>query len=417
MTSPQKCCAISKDTRKQCKNDAKFITKENLHVCRYHKECTIEDIRIFYLNKELKLKKKEETEQKKLQKQLEKEKIELYNKKLLEEHPREIPLKDITGKIVNFALVDEEDYDKVMKYKWHQFKQKNDLIYAISHIDNKKVLMHHFILGKPENNDVIHHRDHNGLNNKRNNIVIVSLAVNNQHNFKSENCKSKYLGVGYSSKTTKKWSAQSSKVNLGLYSEEIEAAKIYDTYVYLKYGKEALTNGLVNYDDIKHIDINTLIYKKQRELPNNISKNKENTYRVRITYNGNNFISFEPTLDKAKDKLKLFEKEIENIKLKEKEEHFKKPIIRNELGQAIIIEIKIENGEIKNIIVDDDKWHELSLFKWRFDKHGYAIVDINKKTTYMHSYLLNTSKGDKIKHINKNKYDNRIENLELIKKK
>ncbi len=32
-------------------------------------------------------------------------------------------------------------------------------------------------------------------------------------------------------------------------------------------------------------------------------------------------------------------------------------------------------------------------------------------------YLKNASKGDKVNHINKNKYDNRIKNLELIKKK
>ena len=297
---PQRCCALLKYTLQQCSYNSKFITEENLHVCRYHLEYTLEDIQILNNKIEIQLKIKQKTDAIKL----EKKNIKDYNETLLTTHPGEIPLRDITRKIVNFTFVDAEDYDEVMKHTWHQAKQKGDLIYVHSHINNIKISLHHFILGKPENDNIIHHRDHNGLNNKRSNIVIASLALNNQHRFKRENSINKYIGVTYTTKNAKKWHVQSNKVNLGNYYDEMEAAKIYDTYVYLKYKVEAHTNGLVNYDDIKHIDINTLIKKKERELPTNISKSTINTYRVMISYNGNNYLSFEPNLDAAKEKTK-----------------------------------------------------------------------------------------------------------------
>lgn len=397
MANSQTCCAISKYTSKQCRNIAKFITTESLHVCRYHKDCKQEDIQTFNLKQEVKLKKKQEAENQKAQK----EQIQLYNQTLLDKHPGEIPLRDKTGKIINFALVDEEDYDNVMKYTWHQAKQDNNLTYVQSHINGIKTKLHHFILGKPNNDNVIHHRDHNGLNNKRSNIVFASLALNNQHNFKKENCSSKYVGVSYSPKTIKKWLAQSSKVSLGLFSNEIDAAKAYDTYVYLKYGIEAHTNGLLNYDDVKDIDINTLIYEKKRDLPNNISTSSKNTFRVRISYNGNSFISFEPSLDKAKEKLKSFEKEIENIKQKEKIEHFQKPIIRNQLGQAILNIYNKKGDLIDNVPVDDDKWHELTQYSW-YKTSNYYQANVDGKLMLLNRFLTNAKKGEIADHINDN---------------
>jgi hypothetical protein len=194
--------------------------------------------------------------------------------------------------------------------------------------------------------------------------------------------------------------AQCSKVKLGHYSDEIQAAKVYDTYAYLKYGKEALTNGLVNYDDIKDIDINTLIYKKTRELPNNISMDK-NSYKVQISYNGNIFMGFEPSLDKAKNKLKIFEKEIEKIKLKEKEEHFKKPIIRNEEGQAILNIYDKNKNIINSVPVDDDKWHDLTQYKWS-KRLNYYQTNINGKLISLHRYLTNAKKDEIVDHINNN---------------
>lgn len=406
-----RCCGISKYTLKQCCNNSTFITKENLNVCIYHVDVKFEDIKLFRDNQQQKLEKKKKANEKKL-KDIN---IKNYNDKLLEKNPCKIPLKDITGKIINFAIVDKEDYNEVMKHTWHQIKQKSNIIYVQSVINNIKISLHHFILGKPEINNVIHHRDHNGLNNKRNNIVVASISLNNQHKFKRENTSSKYIGVTYCKKQVYKWHTQCSKVHLGNYSEEIEAAKIYDTYVYLKYGIEAYTNGLVKYEEIKNIDINTLIKKKECKLPNNISKSTINTYRVRISYNKKLFLSFEQNLDAAKEKLKTFQQDIYNIKLKDKEEHFKKPILRNENGKAIL-NIHNKNGEIIDTVqVDDDKWHELSQYNWSKTLNYYQSV-INGKSILLHRFLINANKGEIVDHINDNNNtinNNTLDNLRI----
>jgi hypothetical protein len=64
--------------------------------------------------------------------------------------------------------------------------------------------------------------------------------------------------------------------------------------------------------------------------------------------------------------------------------------------------------------VDDDKWHDLKKYSWRFEKRDYPITDIRGKTIYMHVYLTKPPDGSVIKHINKNKLDNRLDNFEII---
>lgn len=404
MASKQRCCGFSKNTGKQCRLSAEFTTEENLHVCLYHQFITIEEITPFYEKQKQLLDNKQKVDVKKQvheAKKQEQEEIEKYNEELLKEHPGEIPLRDMSGKIVNFALVDPEDYDEVMKYKWHQAKQHNGLIYARSNFNNTSILQHHFILGKPEDGNVIHHRDHNGLNNKRSNIVSTNIALNAQHKFKPDNCSSKYVGVTYVKKHKKHWQAQSSKVKLGNYAEEIEAAKAYDTYVYVKYGKEAHTNGLVNYDDIKHIDINTLIYKKQRELPNNIVQDSKNSYKVQIQYNKIVFKSWHPNIDAAKEKLEFFKNEIKQIKQREKAEHLKKPIVRNEKGQAILNIHNTNGNVVETVPVDDDRWHELTQYHWSRSLQYYQSV-INGKSVLLHRYIMNAKDGEVVDHINDN---------------
>jgi hypothetical protein len=112
-------------------------------------------------------------------------------------------------------------------------------------------------------------------------------------------------------------------------------------------------------------------------------------------------MSFEPNLDKAKEKLDTFKKEIELIKLKEKEEHFKKPITRNDQGQAIL-HIHDKDGKVVDeVIVDDDKWHELSQYDWSKTANYYQSV-INGRSVLLHRYLLNAKKGNIVDHINDN---------------
>src|SRR3990167_455177 len=74
-------------------------------------------------------------------------------------------------------------------------------------------------------------------------------------------------------------------------------------------------------------------------------------------------------------------------------------------------QIKLTKG--KFALVDDDMFEYLNQFRWKFDKSvGYACRTLYPKgKEYMHRIINNTPKGKQTDHINRNKLDNRKENL------
>jgi hypothetical protein len=88
-------------------------------------------------------------------------------------------------------------------------------------------------------------------------------------------------------------------------------------------------------------------------------------------------------------------------------------------GGDDVATIKSKNGI--DILVDDDKLEELNKFIWYVSPKGYAISNATKKRNgyikaniLMHRYLTNCPKGMTVDHINGNKLDNRLENLEVV---
>ena len=74
---------------------------------------------------------------------------------------------------------------------------------------------------------------------------------------------------------------------------------------------------------------------------------------------------------------------------------------------------KIKLGK-KNLfaLVDDDMFDELNKYHWWSDSLGYAIRQISRgKFVHMHRIINNTPQGMDTDHINRNKLDNRRENL------
>lgn len=81
---------------------------------------------------------------------------------------------------------------------------------------------------------------------------------------------------------------------------------------------------------------------------------------------------------------------------------------------------KIPLNHGKYAIVDDEDYEELSKYRWRFDKNGYASRTVylgggkkNQKQigVYMHKLINKTPDGFHTDHINRNKLDNRKCNL------
>jgi hypothetical protein len=68
-------------------------------------------------------------------------------------------------------------------------------------------------------------------------------------------------------------------------------------------------------------------------------------------------------------------------------------------------------------IVDDDDFERLSKFNWHYTNKGYAVRKHNEISNlaqvFMHRDILNCPKGKFVDHINRNKLDNRKENLRI----
>jgi len=89
---------------------------------------------------------------------------------------RRIPLTQ--GK---FAIVDAEDYERIAGYKWFAARFERGFYALRTGKDNKgrqrNVRMHREILGEPKGK-IIDHINHNGLDNRRANIRVVTRQQN-----------------------------------------------------------------------------------------------------------------------------------------------------------------------------------------------------------------------------------------------
>ena len=130
------------------------------------------------------------------------------------------------GKI---ALVDDEDFEYLKWYRWHTLKSqsKSNLIPNYYARNISMGLMHRTILNPPDNME-IDHINGDTLDNRKENLRIVSKRQNlqNHHSPKS----SVYPGVCWH-KRQNKWISNISingvKKHLGMFEYEKEAAEAY----------------------------------------------------------------------------------------------------------------------------------------------------------------------------------------------
>lgn len=139
------------------------------------------------------------------------------------------------GKKGDYALVDEEDYERVMEYNWYLTTG-----YAIN---DAVGMMHRFIMNPPDDMEV-DHIFHNKLDNRKG-YLRISTPQQNVFNSRPYGKASKYKGV-YWSKAANKWYSQmvvDGKCNyIGLFESEVQAAKEYDKLAIKLQGKFAYLN-------------------------------------------------------------------------------------------------------------------------------------------------------------------------------
>ena len=150
---------------------------------------------------------------------------------------RHIPL--TRGK---FAIVDEADFERLNRYKWHAICIRGKW-YARRCPGGKPIMMHREIMNAPADK-LVDHIDGNGLNNRRCNLRLCTQQQNMQ-NRRPLIRTSKFKGVWYC-KRTRKWVAtivlDGKTIHLGRFDDEIEAARAYDRKAIELFGEFAYLN-------------------------------------------------------------------------------------------------------------------------------------------------------------------------------
>jgi hypothetical protein len=150
-----------------------------------------------------------------------------------------------------FALVDDEDFELLFRHKWSAEKasKSDDIWYAQTHLGRSVMRMHEMVMGKIKGT-IIHHEDHNGLNNQKHNLKRTTHANNMGHSKKRKTNTSGYKGVSWD-KFNSKWNV---RVGVGpsrfvkRFSSLKDAVAAYDAEAVKRWGDFALTNkqlGLV----------------------------------------------------------------------------------------------------------------------------------------------------------------------------
>lgn len=154
------------------------------------------------------------------------------------------------GSIIgNYAIVDDEDFERVNQYRWTAVKHtyKNGHIKYYAYNEKNNIAMHRLIMNCTDKSKDIDHKNHNGLDNTKSNLRICTRSQN------SANSRDKNRPVnGYEYRGIQKkpngshWRAfitfQLKRIYIGTYYTAEEAAEAYDRKAIELFGDFAYLN-------------------------------------------------------------------------------------------------------------------------------------------------------------------------------
>lgn len=159
------------------------------------------------------------------------------------------------------AIIDTEDWDKVREYRW-SIRGDYYVSAVIPHPDGSwhyyiregkearrrrrtTLSLHHLILGKPQKGMVVDHINHNGLDNRKENLRFATFTQNQQNSRSQVGSSSKYKGVHWNTQTGR-WKALlhvgAECIHLGYFTCEHQAALAYNKKAIELHGEYANLN-------------------------------------------------------------------------------------------------------------------------------------------------------------------------------
>lgn len=337
-----------------------------------------------------------------------------------------IPLLDYHCRLVGWALADIIDADLLLQYSWSKITREfSSTSYARS---SNHVLMHEVIIGHkaPPGFD-INHINRCGLDNRRENLNVITKSSNAQNKDKQDGCTSIYKGV---TKRDEKWIAKITvngiDYNLGYFDNEFDAGRIYDIHALYHHRETAYVNGnLTEYEKNWVLSYGIpagyeATEREDRGLPECIFQYSHRSYTVIVTRGKKSLNKSFPTIEEAIKAKELFISAYEEEKEKREIDRLSKPTL-NSLGEYIIVCVT-KKGTRHEFIVDEEVWKVVSKFNWSLKANFYCQgkTDLGKMT--LHKYIFIRFVGEippdlTIDHvITARKDDNRLANLRLATK-
>jgi hypothetical protein len=149
------------------------------------------------------------------------------------------------------AIVSPEDYDRLSKYKWYAnkcgrtFYAQRNARSDTGRWGKYNVSMHREIMGV-QNDMLVDHQNHNGLDNRCSNLRIATIAENGFNRQKTYAlCTSRFKGVSWDKKQAV-WRVQGrlngKQTIIGCFDNELDAAMAYDEWAKKAFGQFAALN-------------------------------------------------------------------------------------------------------------------------------------------------------------------------------
>lgn len=281
--------------------------------------------------------------------------------------PGKVPLRDRKGEIVGWTLVSLEDEAYVRKYRWYLGKYDNTK-YACGFMDGTHIRLHNFICRIAMKGQVIDHINGDTLDNRRQNLRVVTQGENARNLANQDKTKSRHGFFGVTQNCENSYSCRVKHIVSKSFSTALEAAQEFDRVMLRLYGPNGKSNDTLSSEERQEL---LAVFASNGPQHPQIIKEEQNFF-VR-GHPSKTFISFSEAFEyhislQKENRINKYSAKLH----RKRQEHASDVILRNTSGDAIILLRDINGLVVAEALVDDDLWHEITLHVWSLDSHQYV---------------------------------------------